>query len=364
MASAPNYARFVPVGFAVAFAVLAALVAVFALSDLRKVRDQAKRANEALASRIAELQTLHATGRELSTTLDPQRILDIVERECRKTFSVDGFFIGRCDPETNELTAKAAAPLDDALASWILRDKRGFAVDDAATPADAAGRPPFPEGAAGSVLAVPLLVGERAVGLICLHNRTRGAFDEHQLSVLSTIAQQAASALESARRHALATIDAVTGLVLREEFLRQLEDEYVRGKRYPRAFSLLMLDLDAFKDVNDRQGHAAGDRYLRELGAAVKGRLRAADVGSRYGGDELCVLLPETELAGAGLLAERLREAVAHLVVDVDGTPVRTTASIGIASFPAHDTGASRGLLVRADEALHRAKRAGGNRVA
>lgn len=351
-------------GPAVVFAVLAAFVAIYALSNLRKARDQVKRGNEALASRIAELHTLHAMGRELSTTLDPERIVEIVERECRKTFPVDTFFLGCCDRDSNELEPQAAAPLSEALAAWILRDKRALLVDDAAESTGAASRPPFAPGAAGSVLAVPLLVGERAVGIIALHNGRHRAFDDHQLSVLATLAQQAANALENAHRHAAATSDTLTGLKLRDEFLRHLEDEYVRAQRYPRSFSLLMLDLDAFKDVNERQGHTAGDRYLRELGAAIKGRLRAADVGCRYGGDELCVLLPETELAGAGILAERLRQVVARLVVDVDGRPVRTTASIGIASFPTHDTGASRGLLLRADHAVHSAKRSGGNRVA
>jgi diguanylate cyclase (GGDEF)-like protein len=183
------------------------------------------------------------------------------------------------------------------------------------------------------------------------------------MSVLATIAQQAAVAVENARHYALATIDSLTGLHLRDYFFRRFEEEYTRAKRYSGAFSILMLDLDGFKEINDRQGHLAGDRYLRALGAAIKGRMRGADLACRYGGDEFCVLLPETDLAGARPIAERLRQALAHLVVDVDDASLRTTVSIGIASYPEHDTGEIKGLLLRADQALYQAKRAGRDRV-
>ena len=351
-------------GLAVALAVAALLVAAYAISRLRNALDQVKQGNDALASRLSELQTLHAMGRELLATLDPERIVEIVERECRKIYPVDTFFLGRCGREAHGIEGGATAPLGDPLAAWILRDKRALRIDDAGAAPEGILRPPMTHGATGSVIAVPLLIGERAVGVLSVHSARLGAFDDHQLSLLGTIAQQAATALDTADHYAAQTQDALTGLTLRDEFLRRLDDEYVRSRRRPRAFSVLMLDLDGFKDVNERQGHAAGDRYLRELGASIRGRLRASDVGCRYGGDEIGLLLPETEIDGAGRLAERLRQAVARLVVDVDGTPVRATASIGIASFPAHDAGTPKGLLLRAEQAVHKAKRDGRNRVA
>ena len=124
-----------------------------------------------------------------------------------------------------------------------------------------------------------------------------------------------------------------------------------------------MLDLDEFKQINDRHGHLAGDRYLRALGPVLRASLRLADLACRYGGDEFCILLPETDGAGARTIAERIRVAVGDLIVDAEGTPVRTTASIGLAVHPLHDGGDLKALLRAADQALYRAKRLGRDRV-
>jgi len=351
------------------------VAAAYALHALAKALHGVTSTNDALASRVSELATLHAIGREVLATLDPERILAIVERECRKIFDVDFFFIGVLDRDTNEIRIsyrsasddtphETLRPVGDGLASWIVREKRPVRIDDAATVAgELPFRPQMVNGDVRSVLAVPLLVGERVVGVLSVQSRRPSAYDDHHLSALATIAQQAAVAVENARHYTLATIDSLTGLHLRDYFFRRFEEEHARAKRYAGAFSILMLDLDGFKEINDRQGHLAGDRYLRALGAAIKVRMRGADLACRYGGDEFCILLPETDLAGARPIAERLRLALARLVVDVEGSPLRTTVSIGIASYPEHDTGDVKGLLLRADQALYQAKRSGRDRV-
>jgi diguanylate cyclase (GGDEF)-like protein len=245
-----------------------------------------------------------------------------------------------------------------------VREKRALRIDDASAGASALPFEPHRiDRAVRSVIAVPLLVGERVVGVLSVQSRRQHAYDDHQLSVLATIAQQVAVAVENAHHYTQATIDSLTGLHLRDYFFRRFEEEYTRAKRYAGAFSILMLDLDGFKEINDRQGHLAGDRYLRALGVAIKERMRGADLACRYGGDEFCILLPETDLSGARPIAERLRQALAHLMVDVDGGVLRTTVSIGIASYPEHDTGDIKGLLLRADQALYKAKSAGRDRV-
>lgn len=347
----------------------------YALAALARALGELTATNDALASRVSELATLHAIGREILATLDPERIFAIVERECRKILSVDFFFIGTLDRETNEIRLfyRAAGeqaphetlrPLGDGLASWIVREKRALRIEDVAEAAESLPfRPQMIDRDVRSVLAVPLLVDDRAVGVLSVQSRTPRAYDEHQLSVLATIAQQTAVAVENARHYALATIDSLTGLYLRDYFFRRLEEEHTRAKRYAGAFSILMLDLDGFKDINDRQGHLAGDRYLRAVGTTIHGLLRGADLACRYGGDEFCVLLPETDLAGARPIAERVRLAIANLVVDVDGSAMRTTVSIGVASYPEHDAGELKSLLLRADQALYQAKRSGRDRV-
>jgi diguanylate cyclase (GGDEF)-like protein len=124
-----------------------------------------------------------------------------------------------------------------------------------------------------------------------------------------------------------------------------------------------MLDLDGFREINDRHGFHAGDRYLRAVGRAVAAQLRRADLGCRYGGDEFAVLLPETAAPGARVIAERMRGAIAALVVAVDGAALRGTVSIGVAAYPEHEAGESRLLVLRADHALYQAKRGGRDRV-
>jgi diguanylate cyclase (GGDEF)-like protein len=350
-------------------------IAALAVTALARALDDVKATNDALACRVSELAIVHAIGREILATLDPQRIVEIVERECRKIFEFDDFFIGIVDRDTSEIRVACRAtrgepptevsrPLPDGLAAWIVREKRALRIDDASVGEHALPfRPHRLSAEVRSVLAVPLLIGERVVGVLSLQSRRPRAYDEHQLSVLATIAQQAAVAVENAHHYTLATIDSLTGLHLRDYFFRRFEEEYARVKRYPGAFSLLMLDLDGFKEINDRHGHLAGDRYLRALGAAVRMRMRGADLACRYGGDEFCILLPETDLAGARPIAERLRQALSRLVVDVEEASLRTTVSIGIASYPEHDTGELKGLLLRADQALYQAKRAGRDRV-
>jgi diguanylate cyclase (GGDEF)-like protein len=340
-------------------ATVALLVAVHRLlRAFRRDRTALRRTEEALTARTTEIATLHAIGREILATLDTERVFAIVERECRKIFEVDRFFVGVLDRETGQLRPH------DRLASWVMGGKRDVRIDDLPQAARDLGLPP--EAAGGemrSILAAPLLVEGGAVGVLSVQSRRASAYDDHQLAVLATIGQQAAVAVENARHHALATVDSLTGLYLRDTFFRRLQEEHARARRYDGAYALLMLDLDGFKGINDREGHLAGDRYLRAAGLAIRGRLRGADLACRYGGDEFCILLPETDLDGARPIAERLRAVIADLVVDLDAGSARATCSIGVSVHPDHAGGDVRALLLRADQALYQAKRAGRDRV-
>lgn len=359
------------------FGALAAVIVLggYALRALDRAFRELHAANQALAARVTELATLHAIGREILSSLDPDRVCRIIERECRKIFDVDFFFLALVDRDTHELRVLHRAergqdprvsvlPIGEGLASWIVRNKRGILVEDFTQPTPGLPfRPTVVEPGIRSALAVPLIVEDRVVGVLSIQSRRDHAYDDHLLSVLTTIAQQAAVALENARHYAMATVDSLTGLFLRDYFFRRLEEEYSRAARYGGAFAVLMLDLDAFKTINDRHGHLAGDRYLRALGQTIRTRLRAADLACRYGGDEFCLLLPETDLEGARPIAERLRAAIGALTADIGGGTVRSTVSIGLAAYPDHDTGDLKALLLRADQALYQAKRSGRDRV-
>jgi diguanylate cyclase (GGDEF)-like protein len=161
----------------------------------------------------------------------------------------------------------------------------------------------------------------------------------------------------------LSTRDGLTGLDNYREFRRQLTEEMRRSWRYGRPFSLMMADLDHFKQVNDSFGHLAGDEALRGFAALISGEVRPVDRISRYGGEEFAVILPETTAAGVLATAERIREIIATHPIPVNGDrQVSLTVSIGVATYP-DDADSEETLIGSADQALYVAKHGGRNRA-
>ena len=165
--------------------------------------------------------------------------------------------------------------------------------------------------------------------------------------------------------HAQTIRDELTDVYNRRYLDTKLRDEVRRAKRYKRPISVLMLDLDHFKQINDTLGHAQGDETLRELAKLLRGQTREIDVVCRYGGDEFTMVLPETDAQAAARKAERLRQKVAGFdfrnLTDA-GRPLRLSLSIGVAALE-ESVGDEADLLKRADDALFRSKRGGRNRV-
>jgi two-component system, cell cycle response regulator len=169
---------------------------------------------------------------------------------------------------------------------------------------------------------------------------------------------------ENRRLEALATTDPLTRVLNRRALLDRLNTEVDRARRYESSLTLLLLDLDHFKQINDTAGHLAGDTVLRQIGELLEEAIRKVDIVARYGGEEFVVLLPETVSDGAVAFAERLRERIAAQSFDVGaGRAVNLTVSIGIATFPSPLVASTEDLFARADEALYRAKSAGRNQV-
>ncbi len=156
-----------------------------------------------------------------------------------------------------------------------------------------------------------------------------------------------------------ATVDPLTGLYNRRQLDASIDELIARGDP---TFAVVLLDLDRFKQINDRFGHPAGDAVLHDVACLLRDRLRIDDVACRYGGEELAIIIPGASLIDAAAVAERLRGGIAELAVRVDGAEIAVTASFGVAEFPQHGLdGAS--LLRAADTAVYAAKRAGRNRV-
>ena len=169
---------------------------------------------------------------------------------------------------------------------------------------------------------------------------------------------------DNRRLEALATTDALTRVLNRRALVDRLAVEVDRARRFSSALSVLLLDVDHFKPINDTAGHLAGDSVLRQLGALLEDAVRKVDVVARYGGEEFVVILPETGPDGGAIFAERLRERIAAQDFDVgESRSVHLTVSIGIATCPSPRVGSMEDLFARADEALYRAKSGGRNQV-
>ena len=216
---------------------------------------------------------------------------------------------------------------------------------------------------------VPLMLGKRALGVIYLDRRTGHSRDEELLEVF---ASQAAAAIQNSLLYDMATTDSLTGTYVRGFVIQQLQQSIKRSLRHCEPLSLLMVDLDRFKQINDQYGHQVGDRALRQVGELLREAVRETDVVGRYGGDEFIMILPGTAAAGALIVADRIMQRVRSAALEEDGVTIPLHLSLGISTLQpplpeAGDPGmdpdsfasAAEGLIASADRALYAAKGSG-----
>ena len=221
----------------------------------------------------------------------------------------------------------------------------------------------------GSFVGVPLRAKGKLVGVMNLYRAKVGQFTPGELRLAEAIAAQAGLAIGNARLYAQtleqSITDPLTGLPNRRALFQRLEQEWTRSLRFGDELSVLMIDLDHFKAINDTHGHLVGDVVLRGVGLVLHRNVRKVDAVARYGGEEFCVVLPRIGKAEAQEVAEKLRRAVSSTAIATlpGQPPLSVTLSVGVASYPSDATDVAR-LLERADEALYQAKRAGRDRVA
>jgi diguanylate cyclase (GGDEF)-like protein len=223
-----------------------------------------------------------------------------------------------------------------------------------------------------SLICVPLRIDQRKIGVINLTDKTGDGFDENDLKLVESVASHASVALDrtdyykmSEDLRKISITDSLTDLYNRRFFQDRINEEIERSRRHGLPVSLIMLDIDNFKQYNDTYGHLAGDEALRLTAGTIKQSVRNIDRVARYGGEEFAVILPMTEIAAARDIAERIRSGVAgrYFPDDALRATVRLTASLGIASFPQH-ADSLFDLVGNADKALYIAKVNGKNRVA
>lgn len=219
---------------------------------------------------------------------------------------------------------------------------------------------------AGSAAIIPIVRNDVCLGALVVVSDEVGIIshdDARNVGLLAAIASTSLEIvweIEEADRRA--RIDPLTGLANRRHFEEQLQRIIAETDRFGGSGSLVLVDIDHFKNVNDTYGHQAGDQVLRQVARALTEGVRAVDVCARYGGEELAILLPQTSLEGACDLAERLRRAIAERVVKVGSESIRVTASFGVASYPT-SVSVRESLFPAADRALYAAKHDGRNCV-
>lgn len=276
------------------------------------------------------------------------------------------------------LRARAAHGAASAVADLGLGAGEGVAGRVAATDAPALfpgppggpvpAQPGEPPGTV-TAAAAPIHSAGRLLGVVAVYDsRAERRFTPSDLTTLATMVHQAETAIDNVILHEeaerLSITDGLTGVWNRRHFDLRANEEVRRANRFGEPFSLVLLDVDDFKRINDTAGHQAGDTVLVEIAARITEAVREVDTVARYGGEEFCLLLPRTDVRGACLLAEKVREAVAArpFALHDHGRHVDVTVSVGVATHPLHGDGAAP-LLTAVDDALYRAKRAGKNRV-
>lgn len=287
------------------------------------------------------------------------------------------------DEESNELILKAASGLatdpslvgpisvGEGVSGEVINTGKPLIVTDVRS----SGRKPAPAERSyktESFISYPITIGGRKVGVLNVTDKSSGQpFNEIDLTLLDMIGPQMAVALERAEWQERATefqlmsiTDSLTGLPNRRYLEERLAEELNRSKRYDYPMSFLMIDIDDFKAYNDKNGHQAGDLALQITAHCLKAALRAADVASRYGGEEFCILLPQTALTEAGTIADRIRHRVntTHYPHGKSQPLGRVTISVGVSTYsPIINT--SETIIAAADRALYQAKSLGKDRV-
>jgi diguanylate cyclase (GGDEF)-like protein len=329
---------------------------------------------ELLGRRNAEVNLIVEIGKALTSKLDIQELFEEIMDKVAALLKPKAWSLLLVDPETEELEFKiAVSPVSgllknirlksgEGIAGWVALHGEPLLVPDVQKDDRFA---PYVDMAVGfetrSIICIPLKIRERTLGVIqVINSLAEIQYNDSDLKLLSAIADYAAIALANAQNfekiNELLITDDLTGLFNAKHFHSLLDYEVERSKRYGTELSLVFLDLDHFKKVNDRHGHLVGSRIIAEFGQLIGHHIRGTDIAARYGGDEFVIIAPNTGRDGVFQMVSHLRNIVlAHQFFSDDGDQINLTASYGIASYPA-DANTKRELIQLADQAMYELK--------
>ncbi|MDQ2679010.1 MAG: diguanylate cyclase [Actinomycetota bacterium] len=358
-----------------------------ALAGMAEQLDAARRQASEQATKLAERSDRQASvlsmARDIAGSLSPRYVLGAVAEHACHLAGADSIVLwlvadadGDGDGDPHQLveawshdtyrvagdgSSREVIQLGQGLPGEAARDGRSKSADEHGTP-----HLSVELGVPCAAVAIPMIVGARVVGIVEVRFTPSHVLEPEELSILETLAAHAGTAIEAARLHEttkkLSQLDALTRLYNRRRLDADLAAEVSRAQRYGRPLSFVMADLDHFKSFNDTYGHQRGDAVLQEVSRLLASSVRETDSVYRYGGEELAVLLRDTEASEAVVLAERLRHAVQQRFPG-GGEQRAVTVSMGVATLRVGEVGAGDDLVGAADAALYRAKELGRNRV-
>jgi diguanylate cyclase (GGDEF)-like protein/PAS domain S-box-containing protein len=328
---------------------------------------------------LAREQRLNEAMRSINRTMETEQIVKDVLSLCVELIQTDRADLGLIGPDGRmnrfhsiagsagkvEEKEDSEAP-GDVFRRWMMESSEPFMMNVNGQadnmPLDLLGASVF------SIIGVPLTAGTTKLGVLGLYNLDpQKQFSERDLALVESIGHQAGIAIQNSHLfkdvQRLAITDSLTGWYNRRHFFAQAQNELNRTMRYNHSLSVIMLDIDRFKRVNDTYGHLVGDHVLQAITKRIQKNLRKPDINGRYGGEEFVILLPETGILSAQQAAERIRVTIADRPVATSKGLIPVTISLGVASVQGTEIREVERLLDMADQALYAAKEAGRNRV-
>jgi diguanylate cyclase (GGDEF)-like protein len=344
--------------------------------DYQKLVDQWRLASSLAEKRAKERELLAKMTRELTASLNLRDVLQAVVNRALDLGDADAVTVFVRNRDTGELTNyRVSASATGRLAELPPPRPQGLTQTVARTgePAFVADAPHHPlygdqsRSDLGAIASLPLRIEGEVVGVMNVGYSVPHVFDDEEIRLLNSLADVAALAVRNAALHErisqMAVTDELTGLPNRRRFLEMVRTEMQRARRYERPLTIVMLDLDHLKQINDEHGHAAGDAMLRGVAQSLRACVRDTDLPARLGGDEFAILLPETGREVALGITERVRTSVEAFKTVVDGATIRSTVSVGLVSRGPGDLQDLPTLIRLADDALYKSKMQGRNAV-
>jgi len=320
-----------------------------------------------------EVTIFHDVAKALTSSLDLDSILQTIMEKMAEYFRPDTWSLLMVDDQRDELyfaiaVGSAAEALKnvrlkvgEGIAGWVAKNGEKLVVPDVMTDPRFAKRiDEMTKWETQSIICVPLRSKHRVLGVIQLVNVDMQNFSDREEFFLQSLCDYAAIAIENARSvekiQELTITDDCTGLYNARHLYKTLETEVYRSARFGYEFTVLFIDLDHFKQVNDTHGHLVGSKLLAEIGYLIKAQLRLIDYAFRYGGDEFVILLPQTSKDAALVVARRLRDTLrTTLFCQEEGLNLNVRASIGVATYP-HDAKTPHDVIRQADEMMYLVK--------